>query len=603
MRDWLKNYFIYQNKLEQYIKKIFYIVIFVKLCFIDLVVGSATGYIQIGYKSYIPIICIFIILLSFRIYDYLKLKYLILVIAYFFSSLSIYNGLVEKVSNHISLKANILLVFLLIILGIRIFDCYYFEKRKPSMRRDVFFVFLIMTILMILIRPDFIWPYTFLSIMIFFYLTEYSENELNNLFCSMLDGIIIGFIIIQIQAWMYRPYDTVRYYGMYAHPNMNALFYLCAYCATLAKWYYMKLNKKNILIRIIPLMLSGLIIATMFFTGGRAAFIAFIVLTFVFFVFILISPKERTAKDCILSAILLFLSICALLLPSYWLLRYIPGYINEPLYLEQDIGREKWKVTKNESIYSEKYTELNEAADEMFERYLWFLDDELAEYIEEFIRDFPESLDISIKADAATIDEGTVNYIEPGSDKDHPLELTGKHGEGTYDVRIDIYKYFWNKVELIGNKNNPIGVWTSKNNFAGHCHNLFLQMAYDFGIIVGVVFILLILLIYIRIIIGLIKERTSDNYFRLFVATMYITLFVVFGMFEVDWRYGQLSFTMFFVVQYVIHHKASDKTVMEEISSMGTGQYIVPEKGRFKGLVVMDLDAEETGFNDNDIEA
>lgn len=89
--------------------------------------------------------------------------------------------------------------------------------------------------------------------------------------------------------------------------------------------------------------------------------------------------------------------------------------------------------------------------------------------------------------------------------------------------------------------------------------NLFLQIAYDFGIIIGIMFIIVVLMFYIIILVGLVKRRSGSWYYRLIVATMYTTLFVVFGMFEMDWTYGQLPFTMFFVVQYIVYHKASER--------------------------------------------
>lgn len=95
---------------------------------------------------------------------------------------------------------------------------------------------------MVIIRSDYSWIKALASAVILFCLTDFKGKDLNNLFYGMVEGIIIGFLLIQLQAWMYRPYDMVRYEGMYSHSNMNALMYLCAYCAVLCKWYLMKLK-------------------------------------------------------------------------------------------------------------------------------------------------------------------------------------------------------------------------------------------------------------------------------------------------------------------------------------------------------------------------
>ncbi|MBR4085151.1 MAG: hypothetical protein IKK33_12810 [Lachnospiraceae bacterium] len=593
MKYLLYNYFIRLEYLENLVKRLIYIGCFICFCYFDQIVGSANGYIQNGYRNYIPVLLCVITLTSYKVKDFLKVKYLIWCLIYILSCFLTYDWIFEQVDNKISLKANLLLVGIVILICIRMYEYYFKEKNKLYINWTTLIVFAIMTVLMMVFRLDLVWTVTLLFVCLLLYFTDFKETGLNNLFSGMLDGIIIGFFLIQVQAWMYRPYDILRYHGMYSHPNMNALFYLCVLVALLSKWYMLRVNHKSLFLCIPYIILSGIVISTMFYTGARSAFVTFLVLTAVFLLFQMFIDSTWRLLKALISGFVLFVSVVICMLPSYWMIRYIPVYFNNPLYFEADMAQMHKKVQKNEDIHSDKYIELSEAVDVMFERYLWFLDTETAEYIEGFIRDFPESFNITIQADAATLDTMIGKQVAPGTDKEHPLVLSGENGEGVYNVRIDIYKYFWDKVGLVGDKNNPTGVWTSKWNYAGHTHNLFLQIAYDFGIIVGVIFILLIVMIYIRIIIGLVKERSPDNYFRLFVATMYITLFVVFGMFEIDWRYGQLSFTMFFVVQYVIHHKMPEPEAVAETAPVEVGQYVVPGKGGFKELVVVDLDAEE----------
>lgn len=585
--------YIKQDNWELLVKRIIYIVCFLCFCYLDQIVGSATGYVQNGLRNYTPVLICVIIITSYKFKDFIKLKYLIVCLSYLLSCIFLYEWLYEQVENEFSLKPYLCLTGFLILICMRMAEDYFIEKNKFHINKSIFIVFILMTILMIILRADLIWTFTLLLVCLILYLTDFKEKDINNLFCGMLDGIIIGFFLIQIQAWMYRPYDILRYHGMYSHPNMNALFYLCVYVALLSKWYMLERKKKIGLLFLFYIMLSGMVISTMFYTGARSAFITFIVITFIFLFFQFFIYDSFKILKSLTNAFILFISILICILPAYWLIRYVPVRFNEPLYFEADKAQMHKKVQKNEDIHSDKYIELGEVVDEMFERYLWFIDDDMLEYIEMFIRNFPDSLNVYLRVNATSLDVDAGIHIEPGMDRRHPVELSGEMGEGSYDVRIDIYKYFLNKLQLFGDKNNPQGIWTSYDNFAGHTHNLFLQIAYDFGIIVGVIFILYIIMLYIQIIIGLVKDRSPDNLFRMFVATMYITLFVVFGMFEIDWRYGQLSFTMFFVVQYVLHHKFPQPIVAQEPPTE-SGQYIVPGKGGFKELVVMDLDAAES---------
>ena len=172
----------------------------------------------------------------------------------------------------------------------------------------------------------------------------------------------------------------------------------------------------------------------------------------------------------------------------------------------------------------------------------------------QFTWDIDKNTNVRIDFSDVEFENANIKVVEPGVDSEHPLILSDNR-EGVYDVRMDIYKYFLRKLKLIGEKNNVQGVWISWWYQATHCHNLFLQISYDFGIIIGIIFILIVLMFYIGVLIDLIRKRSGSLYYRLFVATIYVTLFIVFGMLEINWTYGQLSFAMFFLVQYVMYHK------------------------------------------------
>lgn len=590
---WLYEYFIVKNNLQYLVKRIIYILCMVCLCQVDQIAGSGTYETILGAKNRTLLVVGIIILTAYDIKDFIKLPYLIWIIVYGLYALLSFDGWKEVVEVEELLKTNLWVAGLYGILLIRMVYKFAVERKKPQIRWIPFIVCMVILLGMIFIRTDYDWPKAILMICVFLFLTDFKEKDLNNLYCGILDGIIVGFFVIQIQAWMYRPYDFIRYMGMYTHPNLNALFYLCAYCAFLGKWYLWKLKQKNMLFRIPFILLAGLVVGTMFYTGGRASFIAAVVITFVFLIFQSISRKKWKIIEFMLDGFLIVAAIGMCILPAFWLIRYIPMYVREPLYFAADeiSGLDK-KINKFDQNDSPKYIEFNEAIPYMFGRYLWFLDETTAEALEAFIRDFPDSLKPSLQVDAAELHEAItfkpIAIVEPGSDRYHPL-IKSDDGEGVYDSRIDIYRYFLGKLKWIGEENTVQGVWLSKTYQASHCHNVFLQFAYDFGIIVGVIFILFILISYITALIGLIKRRTGQNYFRLFVCVGYTTLFVTFGMLEQDWAYGQLAFTMFWLVQYVIVHKEPEK--------VSAGRKVAPIQVELPleedGLEILDLDSEE----------
>ncbi len=546
----LSEYFNILSNWPMYIKRLIYMCGGVSLCYIDQMIGSATGYIQYGYKNYTGIIIGIFILSSYSLKDFVKLPYFIWIITFFLlreMAADFFKGFLD---NDLNIQTNLWGIGLYGIIFIRMFYLYVVERKCPKINWFFLSSGIFMMLGMTIIRMDYEWPKCLLGAFVCFFLTEFKEKDLNNLFSGMLSGIILGFILIQGQAWMYRPFDFFRYLGMYSHANTNALMYLFAYCAVLAKWYLMKLKRNCVFLRVPYILLAGLIISTMLYTGSRSGFIAAAVLTLVFLIFQLLSRKYFGIIDFVLDAALLGISITICVLPAFWLIRYVPMRVNEPIYFESD--NESEKVQKNEAHDSEKYIEFDEASAVMFDRYLWFLKEEDQVNVEQWIRNIPErmreKLQLILRVDAAEFSN------MPGDSAENPLQWREEREE-YYDVRLEIYDYFLKKLKWIAEEDTVQGVWLTKWNFASHCHNVFLQIAYDFGLIIGFWFIGIVMLMYICFFIGLIRRRSGPWYFRLYVATSYTTLFVVFGMFECVWIYGQLPFTLFFMMQYIVYHQ------------------------------------------------
>ena len=100
------------------------------------------------------------------------------------------------------------------------------EKRWVKLNRKLVFLWFLMMILMIFSRNEQIWPFCYMIMFGCFYLTDYNSAEREDFVQGMLNGIILGFFLIQGLAFVFRPYDEIRYSGLYYNVNMNALLYL-----------------------------------------------------------------------------------------------------------------------------------------------------------------------------------------------------------------------------------------------------------------------------------------------------------------------------------------------------------------------------------------
>ena len=73
-------------------------------------------------------------------------------------------------------------------------------------------------------RSDWTLYYGFIFTM--FFIAPVRKDDYEKMFVGMTQAVITGFFVIQGLAFFFRPYDQVRYVGLYNNANVNALFYV-----------------------------------------------------------------------------------------------------------------------------------------------------------------------------------------------------------------------------------------------------------------------------------------------------------------------------------------------------------------------------------------
>jgi hypothetical protein len=146
------------------------------------------------------------------------------------------------------------------------------------------------------------------------------------------------------------------------------------------------------------------------------------------------------------------------------------------------------------------------------------------------------STPFSIKADAEEI-------IEPGSSKEHPYlqddEVNTK--DGTLDpARVAIWTYFFRHLNWQGH-NGGIFYYRSDNAF-GNAHNMFLHIAFLYGILPGLLFLAWNVWCLIR----LVRRRDMTG----IVGAMMMIAIMTYGMFEQATTTGQITLSLLFILYY-----------------------------------------------------
>lgn len=302
-----------------------------------------------------------------------------------------------------------------------------------------------------------------------FYLLGIKKENREDFFQGMLNGIILWFFVQQITAYGFRPYDRVRYRGMYSGETQNGIFYMIVYCAFLCKWIWAKNRGKHRVWVWIYFFLSAGSISFLLFTGGRSSLMGAAMATLTGYVICDIVWKKSFYKWLLHVAAL---GVCvALTFPLvYGTIRYLPTILHHPIWFEGEY-LENSSVRSFDPWDSERYITFQEA-----------LETNIGRIFEVFGIDMSH-LPFGIEAQAAELED------DPGSSPENPFVLPGTEEGGTVDRRKNIFACYLAHLNFGGHGADDQHFYLAGGYITQHAHNMLIQMAYDYGIPAGILFL------------------------------------------------------------------------------------------------------------------
>lgn len=408
--------------------------------------------------------------------------------------------------------------------------CFKSEKILPVL-------WVAMMLFMIFSRNHSLWPAAYLVMFGCFYLSELTVEDRRSLFQGILNGIILFFLIAQAYCCVFRPYDVVRYIGIYSNPNINALFYLEVLSAMFAKLLTVYRKGAKTCWKIIYWLGAGSVMGLLFMTIGRTAWLVAAILSVIF----LLSLKRVQGKFLRNGLVLVLCS--ALMFPvCFGFVRYAPPVFHHPVWFWGEWNEEK--VHSWDDWDSEKYVDMPELMDEALGRII------------KTAEDFLEHSPFAIKTHAA---ESNLSEAEPvysgetasiGSKEEaetDPREatavLTYEEGLDGVLVRKTIYQYYASHLNLWGHPYEEQGFQLTPTYWIGHAHNIYLQYGTDFGIPVLIIFIVLNICSGIRLWKGFrTQNEASSMGYGLFMLVP-----LLFGMLEYSWGVGSITIFLLFI--------------------------------------------------------
>lgn len=394
-----------------------------------------------------------------------------------------------------------------------------------------------------------LWPLWYFLMFGAFYLTKYTSEKAQALREGMIDGTILSFFGIQIYAYGFRPYDTVRYVGAYGNCNAMALYYLVVYCMVLFKLHQLQMKKAHKGWKLFYLTGAGGLLCFQMFTLCRTAWLVSAVITLLYGLLVIRRYWKLTWPRIMMRGGALALSMLLTFLPVYETIRWLPTILHYRIWYDGEYSIDK--VHSFDPPNSDKYVSLEEFMEAAAGRILRTISGAGGETpetagTENMVSDPAGGADK--EASGAPEEEDTASGDpDEGLERVELVSLPWTQDESTR-IRMTIYKTYLRDMKWFGNGPGSGYYKIGDTGYKSwHAQNLWIQMGYTFGIPAGILSIVLtVVLLYGQ---GRDIRRNKD---RLYIMLPFFisAVFFLFGLTEIVWNLGQIIMFLMYFVQH-----------------------------------------------------
>ena len=541
------------------VKRIVYTVAMLLLCVVAFVRGVGGGDWWNAAVSCLGFALFPVIVTRYGFKSFLKIPYLIwLVISVPVAAVIIHRFYYSAIHR----MAFALLVVECVFYGLIIIRIIYSIVKKEIGREfkklnPLFFVCLAFFLFAAVSANQATWPLFYGIFFISFYLAPNDEKDSETLFLSLADALLISFFLIQSFAFLHRPYDQVRYVGAYTNSNLNGMFYFCAYIAWLSKYVYLCKKEAHKAFKIIHFLFACAMWSFALLTISRSSLMAFVFSTIVFLVTAeILMLKKNFVKGFLLKGLLMFLVFVLSFPLVFACVRFIPPLRHHPIWITE---YSEDFVHSYDPWNSPKYVDLKEFFGTFVGRFDIENVDEKSgvtteqKLIKENNAAPNDSTETASENDGSYEVKGdkVVSYpdgVIPGTDAAHPAyeSETYKGLEIIHGIRKYIYGYFLTHLNFRGHEREYPFIWLFSWYQVLHAHNSYLQIAYCFGIIPGLLFSAISLYGTVKPIVLIFKKKEKAEWYLVFIALAQTGIFVISIVENISFP-GKMMFSLLFV--------------------------------------------------------
>ena len=526
---------------------------FICLMYIDKVVGTESQYIWLITNNFVGVVFAILVIHAFSFKSFLKPFYISWSILGVFGIIGgIAFWYTHQVGHLFAYWATVPLnIWILCLVVFKYIERLFIRKDIKIVISKWEYAFIVCMLLMLLSASNSAWPLYYLLIFELFWHAPFSEKGRAEAFEGMLEGLIFGFVLLTIYAFLYTPYTQARYRGAYWNSNRNACMYMLAYVAILTKLYMAKKNNgsRKAWLGILSIVSVGLTV----YTGCRTAILGLIFITLFYGIEIEHRLLNIKWSKLFINGFCFLASIIIAIPLLYFPMRYIQEAKGKLGAVVKTIlaGTEE-----TYRLYGESYVSFDEAVGSALFRITSSDVESSSEKMEELPRETEtQNIESGDVRDYYTIRYSYANYPERGN---YSFMVPKRFYTGVVSLnhRINIFLVLLHNLNLTGHMDDEMsidiisdvpGAETFRLNNA---QNFILHYLYSYGILVGALFLIMIIVEEAALIRSARKQQTEGIAF-----IMFSFVYLIMGLMEVVWIPGQLVLILLFVAPFFILSK------------------------------------------------
>lgn len=328
------------------------------------------------------------------------------------------------------------------------------------------------------------WPIYLVCAFGLYYLRMAAWDKKAGLLQNICNGILLHFGVMVVYCLMHRPYMYFQYYRypfIFHTVTISAVYLALVVCAALVKFLDAYRRKPSFAGTYKELVMLGISTAYLVFTLSRTGYLAIFVTALLTIPVVCLSMENRW-KRLLQSVGMMALAVLVCFPVVFTAQRILPSVAADPALHEiEEIPTELLHGRDMDSYYYitvERFVQvfqmkvLGVPEEKCLNAFLFFSSaDGVPVYREPYLKEMEPILLVSTEDMAAAAQE--------------EAEEEDSYTNG----RLYIFKQYYNHLNAFGHE--EMGITEANGNFLVHAHNIYLQAAYDHGIYVGIVFILL----------------------------------------------------------------------------------------------------------------